>query len=111
MMASVPSTMALGSVRSGSFTSPLTLARSPQPSKAQSTLTRARPKADTVKLPGGIAGVKLPPVLGRPSASARMTMITSPPYLAMVVTFCTSEPQRSPTTLMVAMRMRAPAAR
>ena len=90
--ASVPKMMPRGRLRRGSFTSPPTFDRSAQPSNAQSTDTSASPKALTEKLPAGTAGVKWPPVFGNPSAKANAMMMSSPPYFAIVVRFCTSEP-------------------
>ena len=75
MIASVPPMMALGRFRCGSFTSPPTRDRSPNPSYAHSTLTSARPRFPAVMV-APIAGVRwanVPPCWP-PSSSDAMTI-------------------------------------
>ena len=74
MIASVPPMIALGRFRCGSFTSPPTRDRSPNPSYAHSTLTSARPKFPTVMV-APIAGVRwanVPPCRPPSSSDAKM---------------------------------------
>ena len=110
MIATAPRINARGMFRRGSFTSPLMKLRSAQPSYAHSTDTSASPNAEIEKLPGGAAGVKCPPVRGKPNASAMSTISSRPTYFAIVVMFCTHELKRTPTMLTPAITMIATAA-
>ena len=110
MIATAPRISARGMFRRGSFTSPLMKLRSAHPSYAHSTDTNASPKADIEKLPGGAAGVKCPPVRGKPNASATSTMSRRPRYFATVVIFWIHELKRTPMMLTPAITMIATAA-
>ena len=110
MIASAPRISARGMLRRGSFTSPLMKLRSAHPSYAHSTETSASPNAEIEKLPAGAAGVKWPPVRGKPNVMATITISSRPTYFAIVVMFCTHELKRTPIIFTPPMAMIAMAA-
>ena len=92
----VPISSARGRLRSGSFTSPLTNDRSPQPSYAHSTDTSARPKGPTWSaVPPATKWPKSP----WPATNASTTRRASAAYRAPVVRFTSAAIQSTPRKL------------
>ena len=111
MIASVPPMMARGRFRCGSFTSPPTRDRSPNPSYAHSTLTNARPKFPTV-IVAPIAGVRwanVPPCWP-PSSSDARTIAPRAANLTTVETLTIVAPTLAPMMLAAAAKAIAAAA-
>src|SRR5262245_9351827 len=100
-IATVPSTMARGSVRCGSLTSPATNDTSPTPSYAQSTEINASPKPPAETTPAETDRLDIVPPDDPPNSKTRSTTDARPRNFASVEMPVTAVAIRTPRILIV----------